>query len=292
LSSLIGVTGATGHVGGRVARALADIGVDQRLIVRDASRAPRLPGAELVEVIDYEDYASFESAARGVDTLLLVSFKEHKDRLRQHLTAVDAAVSAGVARIVYTSFQGASSDCSFTLGRHHYATEEHIKAKGVAYTFLRDSLYLDYVPFIAGPDGVIRGPAGSGHFAPVARRDVAEAAVAVLTSSGAHDGQSHDLTGPELISMLDAADALSRVSGREVTYIDETIEEAWESRRRFGAPDWEVEGWITSYLAIARGELEALSDGVQHLTGHPPQSLGEFLAENPESYAHLIDAKR
>jgi NAD(P)H dehydrogenase (quinone) len=291
LSELIGVTGATGHVGSRVADALARLGARQRLIVRDASRAPRLPGAEVVEVTDYGDRASFESAVKGVETLLLVSFREHRDRLRQHLAAVDAAVSAGVHRIVYTSFQGASLDCSFTLGRHHFATEEHLKAKGVAYTFLRDSLYLDFIPFIAGPDGVIRGPAGSGKFAPVARKDVASSAVAVLMAEGAHDGQSYDLTGPELISMVDAAQELSRVSGREITYIDETMEEAWESRRRFGAPDWEVEGWITSYVAIARGELGFVSDAVLHLTGRRAQSLPEFLAENPESYAHLTNAR-
>lgn len=87
--------------------------------------------------------------------------------------------------------------------------------------------------------------------------------------------------------MQEAADELARAAGRPVTYKDETLEEAWESRRPTGAPDWEIEGWITSYLAIGTGELDVVSDTVPRLTGHPAQSLPEYLAAHPESYAHL-----
>ena len=287
MSGLIGVTGATGEVGGRVARALADQDVDQRLVVRDAARAPEID-CEISELSDYEDFESMAAAAKGVDTLFLVSAREHRDRLRQHLIAVDAAVAAGVKHIVYTSFLNARPDTAFTLGRQHFHTEEHIKAKGIKYTFLRNCIYLDFVPWFSGPDGVIRGPAGNGRLAPVARDDVADVAVAILTEPAAHENRTYRLTGPELFSMYEAAEKLSRVSGREVRYIDETIEQAWESRSHYGAPDWEVEGWISSYVAIAEGEMEVVSDDVPRVAGHPAQSLPEYLAAHPESYAHLL----
>ncbi|MDQ3952358.1 MAG: SDR family NAD(P)-dependent oxidoreductase, partial [Actinomycetota bacterium] len=98
---------------------------------------------------------------------------------------------------------------------------------------------------------------------------------------------TYDNTGPATFSLAEAAEELSRVSGRAVRYVDETIEGAWESRRPTGAPEWEIEGWVTSYLAIKNGELDVVSDTVERLTGHPPQSLREYLAAHPKSYAHL-----
>jgi predicted oxidoreductase len=67
------------------------------------------------------------------------------------------------------------------------------------------------------------------------------------------------------------------VTGREIRYENETLEQAWASRAAFGAPDWEVEGWIASYLAIAAGELAVFSDTVERLTGHPPRELPDLL---------------
>jgi uncharacterized protein YbjT (DUF2867 family) len=283
---LFGITGATGEVGGRVARRLADLGARQRLIVRDASRAPELANAEVDLATDYEDADSFGSALDGVTSLFFVSGREHRDRLRQHITALDAAADAGVERIVYLSFLGAAPEATFTLARQHYATEEHIRTFGIPFTFLRSSLYLDFIPWFFGADGVLRAPAGSGRLAPVARDDVADVVVAVLTSRD-HDGRTYDDTGPEAITLQDAADIMARFAGRPVFYENETIEQAWESRRPTGAPDWEIEGWITSYLSIAAGEMDVVSDTVPRLTGHPAMSLPDYLSAHPESYAHI-----
>ena len=282
---LIGVTGATGGIGGRVAAGLAERGLEQRLIVRDASRAPDL-GAE-VAVAEYRDGAAMRAALDGVDTLLLVSGSESKDRVAEHFSAVDAAAAAGVSRIVYLSFMGAAPDAVFTFARDHYATEERIRAAGIDHTFLRSCMYADYVPVFAGPDGVIRGPAGQGRVAFVARDDIGEVALAVLASADGHSGNTYDMTGPEALSLDDAAKLVSEAAGREVVYEEETLEEARESRRPSGHPDWEIEGWVTSYAAIAAGVLERVSDTVERITGRPPRSLADFLREHPESYRHL-----
>ena len=283
---LIGVTGVTGEVGGRVARRLAASGTAQRLIVRDRSKAPDL-GAEVAEASDYGDFESFRSAVEGVDTLFLVSGREHPERLRQHLTAVDAAVAAGVNRIVYLSALRAAEDATFTLARQHFATEQHIRATSLPFTFLRNSLYLDFIPWLATPEGVIAGPAGRGRLAPVSRDDIADVAAAVLATRE-HDGQVFELTGPETMDFYEIAGELSRVSGRTVTYKDETLEEAWASRRPSGHPDWEIEGWVTSYLALKNGEADLVTDTVPRVAGHPAQSLPEFLEKNPDSYRHLL----
>jgi NAD(P)H dehydrogenase (quinone) len=275
----LAVTGATGGLGGRVARRLAERGVPQRLVVRDPARAPELPGATVVSA-DYGDAEAMRAALAGVPTLLLVSATETEDRVARHLSAVDAATAAGVARIVYVSFYGAAPDATFTLARHHWRTEEAIRASGAAYTFLRDSLYQDVLPYFVGADGVIRGPAGDGRCGFVARDDIADVAVAVLLHEG-HNGQTYELTGPETLSLHDVATELSAQSGHPVTYQAETLEEAYASRASYGAPDWMVEGWVTSYAAVATGELNGLSDAVARIAGHPPQSFAEYLHRNP-----------
>jgi NAD(P)H dehydrogenase (quinone) len=282
---MIAVTGATGGIGGQVARALAAGGAEQRLVVRDAARAPSL-GAEVAEAT-YRDGAAMRAALAGVDTLFLVSGSESRDRVQEHFSAVDAAADARVRRIVYLSFMGAAPDAVFTFARDHAATEERIRATGLEHTFLRSCMYADMVPVFTSPEGVIQGPAGHGRVAWVARDDVGDVAAAVVADGAEHAGRTYDVTGPEALTMEETAAILSEAVGREVRYEEETLEEARESRRPSGAPDWEIEGWVTSYAVIAAGALETVSDTVQRIAGHPPRSLAEFLREHPDSHAHL-----
>jgi NAD(P)H dehydrogenase (quinone) len=272
---VIAVTGATGGVGGRVAPRLAERGAELRLIVRDPSRAPELPGAELVQVSDYGNGAEMRRALDGAERLLLVSFEESRDRLEKHKAAIDAAVAAGVGHVVYTSYFGAAADAIFLLGRNHFQTEEHLRASGVEWTMLRDNIYLDVLPFFAA-EGEIRGPAGNGRVAAVARDDVADVAVEALTGDG-HAGQAYPLTGPEAITMTEAAARLSAFIGRPIEYVEETVDEAWESRRPSGAPDWLIDVWVSTYTAIAGGEVDGPTDTVERVTGRPPIDLEETL---------------
>jgi len=279
----LALTGATGALGGRIVRALADLGVSQRLIVRDADRAPKLDGAEVREVPGgYADPAGFREALEGVGTLFLVSAEEAPDRVAQHRGAIEAAREAGVERIVYTSFLGAAEDSTFLLGRDHWATERAIREAGIAFTFLRDSFYMDFIPYFAGPERTFRGPAGDGRLAPVSRDDVAAVAVQVLSTPGAHDGEIYALTGPELFTLAEAAERLTAYTGEPYSYVVETIDEAWESRRPTGAPDWMIEGWISTYTAIADGSLDRVSGDVEAITGRPAQALEQTLDAHPD----------
>jgi NAD(P)H dehydrogenase (quinone) len=272
---MIALTGSTGQLGSRIAQLLADAGVPQRLLVRDASRAPSLPGAT-VAVAAYGEHSALFDALDGIDTLMLLSATESADRVSLHKATVDAAVAAGVKRIVYTSFVGAAPDATFTFARDHWHTEQHIRSTGVDFTFLRDNLYLDFIPGFVGEDGTIRGPGGDGRVAAVARHDVAASAFCVLTSAG-HSGATYDLTGPAAFTLAEAAVVLSAAWDRPVRYEPETLDEAYRSRESYGAPAWEVAGWVTSYAAIASGELSHVSTAVADLTGRPPLGLNQLV---------------
>ncbi len=125
---------------------------------------------------------------------------------------------------------------------------------------------------------MIRGPAGDGRAAAVAQDDIADVATVVLRDPAAHKSAAYDLTGPEAITLHEAAEVLSRRLGREVRYHPETVEEAYASRAKYGAPDWQLDAWVSTYTAIAAGELAGVSDAVQRIAGHPPLTLDEMLA--------------
>ena len=273
----LGVTGSTGGLGGMVARQLAELGSAQRLLVRDPARAPVLDGATPA-VCSYADSAAARQALDGVKVLFMVSAAETPDRVQQHTAFIDAAAGAGVQHVVYTSLYGAAPDATFTLARDHYATEEHIRASGMDFTFLRDNFYLDFLPLLAGEDGVIRGPAGDGIFSGVAREDIARCAVAVLRDPAIHKGATYNLTGPEELTLAQAAGVITESTGRTITYQPETVEEAYASRASYGAPPWQVDAWVSTYTAIAAGEMAGISPDVHGLTGEDPISLREFLA--------------
>jgi NAD(P)H dehydrogenase (quinone) len=276
MTTPVGVTGSTGVVGGLVAERLAAAGVPMRLIVRDASRAPVLPDAD-VRVAAYADPVASVAALEGVELLFMVSAAENEHRLDEHRTFVAAARRAGVRHVVYTSFYGAAADAVFTLGRDHYATEELLKASGMAYTFLRDNVYLEYLPLFAGEEGVIRGPAGDGRLSAVSQRDVAAVASTVLLSPSRHVDATYLLTGPESLSLEQAAEIITRVTGHSVRYDEESLEEAYASRARYGAPKWQLDAWVSTYVAIARGEMDGVTDDVERVTGQAPLSLEQAL---------------
>ncbi|MFT4470477.1 SDR family oxidoreductase [Arthrobacter sulfonylureivorans] len=275
----IAVTGSTGQVGGMVASMLAEQNLPLRLILRDPSRAPQLPGTTTARA-GYGDKAAVAAALDGVDTLFMVSAAEAEDRLEQHFTFIDAAIAAGVEHIVYTSFIGAAEDATFTLARDHFATEEKLRGSGLKHTLLRNNLYADILPLFADEAGVIRGPAGEGKAAFVAREDVARAAATILAEPMPHAGFTYELTGPESVTLAEAAAAIAEATGRPTSFLNETVEEAYASRAHYGAPSWQVDAWVSTYTAIEAGELDLVTHDVDLLTGRPALSLRELFARD------------
>jgi uncharacterized protein YbjT (DUF2867 family) len=287
--SLVAVTGASGAVGTRLVVRLSKAGARQRLVVRNPARAPRVAGAEVRQASSYAAGDEMQAALDGADVVFLMPAAETSDRVEQHRTAVDAAVAARVKRIIYLSFIGAAPDATFTLARDHWHTEQFIRATGVPWTFLRMNLYMDFVPTMVGPDGVIRGPAGDGRLAAILRDDVACAAAAVLTSDG-HDGQVYELTGPGAFTLTEATESMSRATGKAIRFHDESDDEAFASRAALHAPEFEVLGWVSSYWAIRDGSLNRVSDDVRRLTSTAPTSLDDYLQAHPDVLDHVTAA--
>ena len=254
--------------------------------MRDPSRAPDLPGAEVATTGGYSDTEGMRQALTGVHTLFFIPATEDADRVAQHRNVVDAAVAAGVQRVVDLSFINATEDATFTFVRHHWATEQFWRESGIPLTALRDSTYLDVIPMMVPPDGVIAGPADDGRVAAIARDDIADAAAVVLADDG-HTGQTYSLTGREALSLAEAAEIMSRFSGKTIVFQNETVEEAYASRAHYDVDDWIKEGWVTNYVALAKGEMDLVTDDLKRLTGHEPITLEEYLEAHPDALDHV-----
>lgn len=274
----IAITGVTGHLGGFVAKELSEAGVSACHLARSPERAPIVAGAT-VKKCSYEYSDEAIAALSGIDVLFMISAKENPERLQQHLAFIDAAKAAGVKHIVYTSFYNASPNSTFTLARDHAATEQYIKEKGLTYTFLRDNFYIDFFVDIACQYGEIKGPAGNGKVSAVVRSDVANVAVEILKNPEKWANQTLNMTGPEELTLSEMAEQISHSLGKTVTYVEETVEEAYESRKIWQAEQWEYDSWVSTYTAIAKGEQAGLSDDIERVLGKASTSLAKYLRD-------------
>jgi len=273
------ITGVSGHVGSRVAKLLS--GQEIRLMARNPEKLEAFTREEKVKG-DYSDPASLADAFEGIQTAFIVSgYAAPGERALLHKNAIDAAVRAGVSHLVYLSFQGAAPDSRFPMSRDHFQTEAFIRQSGIAYTILRDSFYLDLVPEMFGKVRTMKGPGGNGKVAWVSREDASACIAAVLQSPGQFT-RTYDLTGPAALSLAETAERLSALTGNAYTYIQETVEEGTQWRNELGAPAWEVETWIGSYLAIAAGEVSTISTAVEDITGREPMSLEAYFTRFPQ----------
>lgn len=283
---MILITGATGHVGRRVAEILSQRGLNLRLMGRDTAKLPKLPNSEQIGA-DYADPASLDKAMVSIERAFIVSgHSAPGQRAREHRNAIQAAARAGVKHLVYTSFQGASPDSQFPYSRDHYETEKYLEESGIPFTALRDSMYMDMLAEMPDGHGVIRGPADNGAAAFVSREDVAQVAATILSDADPLTG-TPDLTGPEALTLDQAARRLSTITGRNLRFEDESAEVGRKWRAATGAKEWQVETWVGSYLAIAAGELAPVSDAVERIIGRQPLKLEDYFQQHSELLGKL-----
>ena len=272
----IAVTGVTGNLGGMVSRLCKKNGIEVRNLARNVEKVEKL-GFSNVFKSSYDKSEDTVKSLKGIEVLFMVSGSENPNRVQQHKDFIDAAKVAGVSHIIYLSFYNASKNSVFTLGRDHYATEEYIKENGFKYTFLRDNFYVDFFVDLCREYGEIKGPAGNGKVSAVVRSDVSEVAAKILENLGKWENQTLNMTGPEELSMAEIVKAVSEYFGKEIKYIEETVEEAYESRKIWKAEQWEYDSWVSTYTAIAENEQSGISNDIEKVLGRKATSLVEYL---------------
>lgn len=228
---MIVITGATGALNGATVDHLLERmpAADIAVVARDTAKAQRFVDLGVaVRQGDYADAASLPRAFEGAEQVLLVSSSDPRaDAVRLHATAIDAAVAAGVGRILYTAHQNVTPDSTFHPSRDHAATGRLLADSGVAWTSLRNGFYAHSLAWFLGPwreTGVISVPA-DGAVSWTAREDEAEAAAIILASNGAQDG-AVTLTASAAPTFAEVAAIAADVAGRPVA-LELLPAEAW-----------------------------------------------------------------
>jgi len=275
------VTGASGHLGHLAVASLLDRGVPAEQVValaRTPEKAADLGARGVpVRVADYDKPDTLGPALAGVDVLLLVSATDMGQRVAQHQAVVDAAKTAGVQRIVYTSALRADNS-QLVLAPEHLATENLLRASGLQFSILRNSWYIENYTdrisqFVA--QGEIIGAAGDTPFAGATRADYADAATTVLLHDG-HTGATYELGGTPF-TMTDLAAAITDASGTRVTYRNVSSAELLTALQSAGIPDGYAQVLVALDEATARGELDTDSGDLQRLLGRPTTPLADVV---------------
>lgn len=279
---MITITGATGALNGAtVDHLLEHIPATGIVVVtRDPARARRFTdrGVE-VRRGDYADAGSLPHAFEGADQLLLVSSNDPgADAVSLHRTAIDAAVAAGVGRILYTSHQGAAADTPFRPGRDHAATEQLLADSGVAWTSLRNGFYAHSLGFMLGPwrdTGVVTVPA-DGPVSWTSREDSAEAAAVVLLSDGRYDG-SITLTAKAAPTFADLATTASELTGRAIRLCIVDADEWVAAQVAAGRPEAVAVFLLGMYLAAEGGYFRGVDPLLGALLDRDPRTVQDLL---------------
>ncbi len=276
---MIAITGATGQLGQLVIDNLLETVPANQLvaIVRNPAKAQALSDKGIVvRQGDYTDEAGLKSAFQGVDKLLLISGSEVGQRAVQHRNVINAAKTADVKFIAYTSLLHADKS---PLGLHveHVETEKMLAEPGIAYTLLRNGWYTENY-LASAPQaiehGVFIGAAGDGKIASATRADYAAAAAKVMSEEG-HAGKVYELAGDSAWTLSELVAELSKQSGKPVSYQNLSEADFAAALKGVGLPAGLADMLADSDVGASKGGLFDDSRTLSKLIQRPTTPLSE-----------------
>lgn len=262
------VIGGTGKTGRRVADRLQALGQLIRIGSRSSSPA-----------FDWNDPHTWAQALTDVSAVYITFAPDLA--VPGSTATIEAftrrAVEAGVKRLVLLSGRGEPEA---------QACERIVQEAGVSWTIVRagwfsqnfsEGAFLDMVK-----DGTITLPAGEIPEPFIDADDIADVAVAALTEDG-HEFEIYEVTGPRLMTFMDAAEEISQAIGREVRFVPISQEAFNQAVRESGAPNDYI--WLLNYLfeTVLDGRNAYLGDGVQRALGRPPRDFADFARQIAET---------
>jgi len=286
--SKILITGATGNLGSDTIDFLLTKTNSASIaaLVRDKDTnkvaALKEKGIE-IRVGNYDDSASLVSAFSGIDQLYFISGNNLETREKQHENVVNAAKEAGVKRVIYTSFmrknETETSPIAF-VAASHIKTENMLKASGLSYTILKHNIYMDMLPLFLGDQlaktGIAYFPAGEGKIAFTLRKDMAEVASVILTTSG-HVNKTYEITNDVAVSMQEVITEISSILGRSIRYVSPTQEEYIATLSEAGVP-MEYIGMFAGFAeAFKQEEFSDTNNLIESFIGRKPEGISSFL---------------
>ena len=283
---MILITGATGTIVSQVRRLAREAQIPAKLMVRDASKLDEADHIFEICEGDFSSLESLEMALQGVEKALLLT-KPSPDQFGYDSHFINAAISAGVKKVVKISALGASPKASSVLNQWQAKSENLLIESGLDYVILRPQFFMQNLLMMGRAvqkKGQFSFPVEGYSVAMISAADIAASALAALSDDGVRN-RILSLTGPEALTMEKVAEFLSELTGSQVGYRSTEVAPYIEKLKAAGLPDWSAEGLGNIYNDMRQYDGFRSSD-VMQLTGSEPLSLGEFL----EPYGSVFKA--
>ena len=290
------VTGATGTVGSEVVKQLASSDQRGQSVIRAAihsqNKADKFKSDnKTVEIVnfDYNKPDTIADALDHINTLFLVTLPA-PNMANISSSLVKEAKKNGVKYIVKLSVMKADAEPGFTVGRLHRQEEKIIEESGIPYTFLRPTSFMQsFVNFYSQTiktQNAFYVHAGDVKFSFVDVRDIAAVAVKLLTKNGSqHKNKAYGLTGQEALSYTQAAEILSKETGKKIFYIDIPEEDARKGLKQIGFEDWLIDAVIEGFnYFITGGYGSQRTTVVEQVTGRRPILFAQFAKDYADSF--------
>jgi uncharacterized protein YbjT (DUF2867 family) len=286
------VSGATGTVGSEVVKQLSGFSnVNIRAGARSVEKLKDLESGDKVKGVhvDYNKPESLKEALKNVDKLfLLAPAAPNAEELESNL--VNEAKKTGVRYIVKQSVLGADEDADVEIMRQHRKSEKIIEESGIPYTFLRPNEFMqNFINFHGHSiknNNAFYLPLENARVSVVDVRDIAAVAVKALTENGdnKHNNKTYLITGPEALSYHQMAELLSNATGKKISYVSISEEEARAAMKEMGMEDWLINTILELANYFKRGHASQVSSAVEEVTGKKPLSFSQFAND----YAQLF----
>ena len=281
----IAVTGATGHLGGKVVEQLSKKIAKEDIIalVHTKNHAQNLIDSGYdVREIDFQKPFTLETAFKGIDTLIYVASKTYKvfDRVHELENVLEAMENDSVKNLVAMSFIADQEDNPFIMTPFYGYLPRRLAGTKFNYAIAKNSLYADplvpYLPELIERKGLIY-PVGDQEMSFISLEDSAEAmADMALDEKILQSRKTYLLTQSRAYTMPELGEIMTRVTGHEIGYHPVSVEEFG----RIYASEGDGDELASMYAGGAMGYLHGLSDDFAHITGHEPEAMESFLTRH------------
>ena len=281
---MILITGASGNVGSEVLKQAAPGGLKLRAAYQSADKAKAAPAGVETVLMDYGQPETIRQALQGVERVFLVGPPTAKVAEMEG-NLVREAKKIGTKHIVKLSAMGGRGA---TFPSLHRDSEEIIEASGIPFTFLRANGFMQNSVNYDAPTirtkNAIYAAQGDGAVSQVDVRNLATAAVKVLAGTG-HEGKAYSLTGPEALTNSQVAEKLSRVTGREIRYVDLPAAEMKKALLAAGVPEWSADALLNLQAMYKAGGASMVDPTLEQLMGRKATRFDAFARDYAAAFS-------
>ena len=288
---MIAVIGATGNTGRAAVRELMALGEKPLCVVRNQDKAREVLGESAkIAVAEVTDRSALQKALKGIRSVFVVTGHNPQSD-EQQINILEAAKASGVEFFVKISGGRAvvGPNAESIVGRGHHRVEEAMMKSGLGWVILRPGLFMQntlaQAALIKTESKMVLPFPKDVPIAFIDTRDSGALAAHVVRDPSKHVGKTYEYTGA-LSSFGEFAEAFTEVLGRPINYVQTSLEQAEQTLKARGVPDWLVAHQLAVARVAANGGFSSENTQlIQDILGRPPLTIHRFIEDHKAAFS-------